>query len=73
MKRRGGAGEQQHIAGRDDLFAREKAPDQRGEVLVGDAVLLAVPLLEDDPRTQVGVDPVEVLRVDRPPELVLLA
>jgi hypothetical protein len=68
-----GLGQQHHIAGRDDLLARTKARNLGGELLIGDAVAVAIAPLEEDPRPQVGVDPVEVLGMDWQPELVLLA
>jgi len=60
----GGFGQQHHVGGRDDLLTRVHAGDHRGEMVVGDAVAVAVAVLEDDPRPQVGIDPVEVSRAD---------
>src|SRR5450631_3269 len=69
----GGLGQQDDVAGGDDLLTWANARDLGAELLVGDPVVLAVAALEDYPGSQVGVDPVEVLGMDGPPELVLLA
>ena len=51
---------------------RDRA-DQRSELVVGDAEALAVAVLEHDVRPQVGVDALEVRRMQRQPPLVGLA
>jgi len=58
---KGGFGQQHHVAGRDDLFARTDAGNLAGEMLIREAEVLAITALEEDPRPQVGVNPVEVL------------
>ena len=69
----GGLGQQHHVAGRNDLLTRTDARDLGGEMLVREAEVLALSPLKDDSRPKVGLNPVEVLRMDRQPELVLLA
>ena len=65
--------EQHHVALLDELLARAQTADLRGEPVVGDAEPLPVAALEEDPAPQVGVDPSQVLGVDRHPLLVRLA
>jgi len=68
----GGLGQHDHVAFRDELLPLTHPGHQRGELRVSHAEPLAVTALEEDPRSQARVDPVEVLRVDRQPLLVLL-
>ena len=65
-------GQQDHVALGEQLLAGAHPADRRGELVVGDAEPLAVPVLQEDPGPQAGVDAVEVLGVDRQAVLVLL-
>ena len=69
----GGLGQHDHRAPRDELPPRTHAGHQRGEPRVSHAEPLAVPALEEDPRSQARLDPVQVPRMDRQPALALLA
>ena len=66
-------GQQDDVAVGDELVAGQQPGDVRRQLLVGHAEALAVAAFEVDARPQVGVDPLEVPRMDRQPALVLLA
>ena len=58
-------GQQDDVAVRDQLAAGAKPGDLRRQLLVGHAELLAVAAFEVDAFPQVGIDPLDVQRVDR--------
>ena len=65
-------GEQDDIALREELVMGAQAGHIWRQPLVGHAETLAISALEVDASAQVGLDPLDVQRVDRQPALVLL-
>jgi hypothetical protein len=68
-----GFGQQHDVAGGNDLLTRTNSRDLLGKMRLGDAETVAIAPLQKHPRPQVRIDSVEVLRMDRQPELVFLA
>jgi len=65
-------GQQDHIAVGDQLLAGKQPGDVRRQPLVGYTETLAVATFEKDAPAQVGIDALEVPRMDRQPPLMLL-
>ena len=66
-------GQQDDVAGGEEVRPREHPGDERGQLAVGDSEVFAVAVLQVDAGTQIGVDALEVRGVDGQPVLVLLA
>ena len=66
-------GEQEHVALGEELLARAQPRDQRPQLRVGEPEPIAVAVLEEHARAQVGIDALEVRGMDRLPALVGLA
>ena len=71
--RRQRLGKQDDVRVREQLLVRTEPADQRPELLVRHAEVLAVSGLEEHPVPQLRLDAVEVTGVDRQPPLVGLA
>ena len=65
-------GQQDDVAVGDQPRAGQQPGDQWRQPLVGHAEAFAVALFEKDVPAQVGIDPLDVQRVDRQPPLILL-
>ena len=66
-------GQHDDVAPGHQLGPRQDAADLGGQLGIADPELPAVALLEEDAGAELLLDPAEVQRVDREPELVLLA